>query len=246
MKQYFIYLTTNQINNKKYIGYHHGTPQDNYLGSGVILTKAVKEYGRSNFSRQILEFCKNQEQALEREKYWIAHFNAVQSEEFYNISEGGENDAGWKQVQEWRTKNPEKAKELDQQATQNINKWWAEHPEAWPKRNAILKEYSTKWREEHPEEVKQQMIKINAAKEEWQRTHPEEHQKQIDEWRAAGSKANSKKVKCLTTGVEFESMSAAARFYNIPQGNISKALRGERKSAGKHPETGEKMYWAWA
>lgn len=35
----------------------------------------------------------------------------------------------------------------------------------------------------------------------------------------------------------------AARYYGVPQSNISKCLKGERKSAGVDPDTGEKLFW---
>ena len=44
MKMYYIYLTTNLINNKKYIGMHHGELNDDYLGSGNSITEAIKKY----------------------------------------------------------------------------------------------------------------------------------------------------------------------------------------------------------
>ena len=40
-KQYYIYLTTNLVNGKKYIGQHYGRLDDKYFGSGVIITKAI-------------------------------------------------------------------------------------------------------------------------------------------------------------------------------------------------------------
>lgn len=87
------------------------------------------------------------------------------------------------------------------------------------------------------------MKKVNKAKEKWQKEHPEEHAAQVAAFIKAGSDANSQKVICLTTGEIFSSQSEAARQTGIPQANISKVLRGKRKSAGKHPVTGEKMLW---
>ena len=43
MKQYYIYETTNNINNKKYIGKHYGEIDDSYLGSGILIKKAIKK-----------------------------------------------------------------------------------------------------------------------------------------------------------------------------------------------------------
>lgn len=88
------------------------------------------------------------------------------------------------------------------------------------------------------------MKKVNLAKEKWQKEHPEEHQQQINKWRQSGSIANSKKIKCITTGESFESISAAARAYanyGCSQGNISAVLNGKRKTCGK--KDGEKLKW---
>lgn len=49
MKMYYIYLTINLINNKKYIGMHHGELNDSYLGSGNSITEAIKKYGEKKF-----------------------------------------------------------------------------------------------------------------------------------------------------------------------------------------------------
>ena len=41
MKKHYIYLTTNLINNKKYIGKHYGELNDDYLGSGNLIKLAI-------------------------------------------------------------------------------------------------------------------------------------------------------------------------------------------------------------
>ena len=54
-----------------------------------------------------------------------------------------------------------------------------------------------------------------------------------------------KKVKCITTGEVFSSVKEASIKYNIARSSISHCCIGNRKSAGKHPITGEKMIWVF-
>lgn len=84
----FVYITTNLINNKKYIGYCTRN-DDNYLGSGKLLHQAIKKYGKHNFDRKILEECNTIEEVCNAEKKWIDYYNAVDSNNFYNIGDGG-------------------------------------------------------------------------------------------------------------------------------------------------------------
>lgn len=88
-RKYFIYITTNNINGCKYIGKHLGYENDSYLGSGKVLKRAIAKYGKENFSREIIEFNSTEEENAEREKYYIAIYNAVNNPLFYNIHEGG-------------------------------------------------------------------------------------------------------------------------------------------------------------
>lgn len=98
MKSYYIYLTTNLINNKKYIGMHHGELNDDYLGSGNNIVDAIKKYGKENFKRIILHISKDYKDNCYWEKYYIEKYNAVADRNFYNIHEGGAGGntiAGW-------------------------------------------------------------------------------------------------------------------------------------------------------
>lgn len=84
-----IYVTTNKLNGKKYIGKEkHNNP--NYLGSGKRIINAIKKYGKENFIKEILEECTNEKHMDEREKYWIHYYDATNSKNFYNLAEGGE------------------------------------------------------------------------------------------------------------------------------------------------------------
>jgi len=88
-----IYLTTNNINGKQYIGVDSKNDK-NYYGSGKIIKLALKKYSRTNFTKEILEENDNDKYLFEREQYWIDKYNAIENENFYNIAEGGKGGAG--------------------------------------------------------------------------------------------------------------------------------------------------------
>lgn len=86
----YIYITTNLINNKKYVGRHKSTEFDsNYLGSGKHLKNALNKYGKENFKCELIESCETFESLVEREVFYIKKFDAVNSSNWYNSSYGG-------------------------------------------------------------------------------------------------------------------------------------------------------------
>lgn len=84
----YIYLTTNNVNGKKYIGMTNGNKED-YMGSGRLIEKAFKKYGKQNFSKQILVECSSEDELREAEQFFIEETNAVASDDYYNLHEGG-------------------------------------------------------------------------------------------------------------------------------------------------------------
>ena len=104
--KYIVYLTTNKINNKIYIGVHSTeNPNifDGYLGCGVfnnapktyknggtIFQNAVAKYGPNNFYRQTLKIFDNKESALAFEKE-IVNDEFIERTDVYNMVIGGGN-----------------------------------------------------------------------------------------------------------------------------------------------------------
>lgn len=86
----YVYLTTNKVNGKKYIGQHKSSTYDkNYIGSGIVFKKAVDLYQKHNFSIEVLCECDSKDELDNMEIYYISKFDAVNSKDFYNVSSGG-------------------------------------------------------------------------------------------------------------------------------------------------------------
>lgn len=81
----YIYETTNIINGKKYIGqstiWHR---KETYLGSGKLFKSALKKYGKNNFKKQYLAYCKTQKELDKTEQLFIKIYKPE-----YNIALGG-------------------------------------------------------------------------------------------------------------------------------------------------------------
>ena len=90
---YTIYKTTNTINNKIYIGKHKTTDlNDDYLGSGIALTDAIKKYGRENFTKEILYVLDN-EYDMNNKECEIITEEFISLDTNYNMMLGGQ--GGW-------------------------------------------------------------------------------------------------------------------------------------------------------
>lgn len=84
-----LYKTTNKINGKYYIGVHKtNNINDNYLGSGDILQKAINKYGKDNFERIILWKCNNDNELYDLESKFVKK-RQVNDKNCYNVKSGG-------------------------------------------------------------------------------------------------------------------------------------------------------------
>ena len=95
----FIYITTNLINGKKYLGQKkiddHGKWR-NYMGSGVAFKQAVKKYGLENFKREIIDVANNADELNRLEKQYTVEMDCLNDRTFYNLVYGGGTVTGLK------------------------------------------------------------------------------------------------------------------------------------------------------
>lgn len=87
---YLIYKITNTINNKIYIGKHQtDNKDDDYMGSGKILKRAIEKYGIDKFKKEILFECSSLEEMNQKEAD-IVDEEFVARLDTYNIKLGGQ------------------------------------------------------------------------------------------------------------------------------------------------------------
>ena len=120
MEKYLIYLATNKINQKKYVGQtkswrfqkridehlHFIDEQDH-----TAFHLAIKKYGEENFDWTILENDIPEDLVDEREKYWISYYNTYIHAEHscgYNETFGGQGTHGYIFTEADREKMSEK------------------------------------------------------------------------------------------------------------------------------------------
>lgn len=116
---YYVYLTTNLINKKQYIGDHFvNTTSKNYIGSGILLHKALKKYGKKNFSCQILEYFETRQEAFNAQEKWIIVYNTL-TPKGYNISPKGGHQAKNSVNEETKQKIKNKLKGVSRNAGEN-------------------------------------------------------------------------------------------------------------------------------
>ena len=94
----YIYKITNLVNNKLYIGQvvtYKGIQQrfERHIqsaeaGADFKLSRAIRKYGKDNFTIEIIDFANSREELNKKEKHWIYYYDSFNNG--YNMTLGGE------------------------------------------------------------------------------------------------------------------------------------------------------------
>lgn len=92
---YTIYKVINKLNNKIYIGKHQTKDlNDGYMGSGKLITHAIKKYGLENFEKEIL-FIFETEIEMNAKEAELVTDQFVLEDTNYNLCPGGRGGFGY-------------------------------------------------------------------------------------------------------------------------------------------------------
>ena len=87
--KFILYKIVNIQNGKFYIGVHRTNDvNDDYMGSGTLIKRAIKKHGVENFKKEILEFFETEDEMLKREEE-IVTYEFIKENNVYNIMPGG-------------------------------------------------------------------------------------------------------------------------------------------------------------
>lgn len=252
----FVYLTTNNINGKKYIGqrkYDKEEKWKDYLGSGIILSRAIDKYGRENFSKEIIEECETKATLNDREMYWIEYYDAVNSDDFYNIAkggDGGDTTAGYSEEQKIVHSN-NKSKALKGKINQGANNPSAKQVICL--NNMMI--FDTTVEAAKYANVKDYMIQfccrgntyyagvdpITKEKLQWEYYYPDKEYR-LKTISRKNNHPNIKKVICYTTQEVFNSAKEAGERYQLSQSGIRECCNFHYSSYGQL-EDGTRLQW---
>lgn len=112
MAKAWLYITTNIINGKQYIGQTTNI-RPNYLGSGEAIKNAIQKYGRNNFIRE--NICEGDWEEIDRLEYeMIKNLDAVKSPLFYNLKDGGHHGSHSEQVKKKMSESAKLRRDSDE------------------------------------------------------------------------------------------------------------------------------------
>lgn len=234
----YIYEITNNITKAKYIGVRSCECQiekDKYKGENTVISKDYREYGKKNFSSRVLSVIINDNMKEELLELYLKYGDYIFLEEHEdgNIPTkrtGKSNSGPSRKVICLNTKEvynsvTEAAFKCDTNMTGIIH---ACNPNS--NRNHAGKDSDgnpLKWMyyDAYLAELNGETYDYTSNK-----LGPKTHR--------------TKPVRCKETGEEFDSIKEAAEKYNVYPGSISNSCRAF-DSAGKHPDTGQKLYWEY-
>lgn len=205
-----IYLVTNQINGKRYVGVTGrsiNTRWKEHIAHALanrtrsILSKAIRKYGKESFDVVQIASCLSPEDARYVESDVIKSLAPE-----YNQTGGGEFTIGRKLS----------ATTIEKIATKNRGK----------KRTDAMKLEQS--------EIKKRMYEENHTTKKRVTEQLQSARKSIDrdKQKTAVRKATSKPVECIDTGAKYSSAHEAAKAVGVDASNISHVCAGRQKTAG--------------
>ena len=198
-----VYLHTNKINDKKYVGITSRNPEDRWGNNGYNYNdsprfwNAIQKYGWDSFKHEILYTGLTKEDACNKEIELIASYQTTNPDFGYNLHSGG----GMPPIMIGES-----------------NPFYGDH--------RFAGENHPMYGRKHSEETKRKMSQNH-------RDVKRENNPFYGDHRFAGKNhPNAKAVVCVETGIVYDTVSEAEKQTGVARSNIAKQIKGLIKHAG--------------
>jgi len=162
-----IYIISNSINKKQYVGQTHGTLEKRFqrhcwksAHDCMPIAKAIKKYGREYFTIEEICRCNTQEELDEMEIYWVKELNTF-SPNGYNLKAGQ-----GRGLLSDETKNKISKINLGRVVTEEARKNLSESHKGWVPSEETRQKWRTafKGKKQNPDHVKYRLQRIEDVK----------------------------------------------------------------------------------
>ena len=271
MKAYgYVYMVRNKVNGKLYFGITIYDFKKRYDGNiskythNEHLKHSIEKYGIENFEiNECFDIAYSEDELWDLEDMYICLYNTLDKKHGYNKRRSGSKHKGnGQQSNESRQKMRESQKALYDNGYINPMQGYEWNEEQLQQKSNSMKAYyqteDGKQQLKHHGEVmkgklsgeKNPMYGVHRYGEDsphYGHKHTEEFKQQQSE-RMIGKYVGDKNPKaraviCLDNQQVFTTVKEASEWCGSSA--IGMQIKGQRKSAGKHPETGEKLHWMY-
>lgn len=253
-RRWCVYIHRNMINDKRYVGITSYKPERRWKANGTGYKKgshfrnAINFYGWDNFEHIIVATYLTEQEACDLEIQLIVEYNTINPKYGYNLTSGGEKG----------TKMSQEAKQRMSQSHANIcgdkNPFFGKHhTEETKKKISVAKsnpseETLQKQSYIHKKENLSAETRKKMSDGQRHRAPPSTDTRAKMSAKRKGFKdgAATRPVYCIEMDTIFWGAMDAKNQYGINDNAIRFSMNNIRSSAGKHPETGEKLHWLYA
>lgn len=252
---YYVYIITNLMNGKKYIGKRScrcPIEEDRYMGSGVILSRAKRKYGIEWFEKKILMVCDSEEEVYKEEIKAIELVKAWENPMYYNLRNGGKGGMRSSQhTEETKEKlriansgenHPMYSKSLSEETKKILSKSKKGHEVSEETREKLRRANIGK---RYPDEVNKKKGKKGKNNPFYGKSHSDEFKQYLSRTRIGENNPRAKTIICLNNSMIFGTITEASKWGNTSRNNVANCCNGKRLSIGKHPITGEPLRWMY-